>query len=141
MLLLMILSNESEDMVSARCFVGMGRYFTFPAPSGQEQEPVVELERKGFICRPGDHRPDQGHDDDRWCLTSKAASACQVHLRLEKPAPVFVGRKDVPLEEKTALELLEALKGHGFTLLDDDASLAKFKGTSFTGQRGPRRFW
>lgn len=125
---------HSEDMVSARSFVGMGRPFRLPAPTGKEEAALVELANMGLTCRPDDHRPGQD-DDDRWFLTGKAATVMQVHLRLEQPALVFLGRKGIPLHDKTALELFEDLRGQGFTLLEGQ-DLSKFKGKAYAGGSG-----
>ena len=114
-------------MVSSRSFVGMGRWYVFIPSTNQEEKAIAELERKGLVCRPSDYP--QGPDDARWFLTARAASAMQMQLRLESPSLIFLGRKNIPVEEQTALELYEHLKGQGFVLVEptEHAKLSKIK--------------
>lgn len=119
-------------MVSARCFIGMGRHFTFPA-SAQEMQSMLELEEKGIVCRPQGF---EQQDCDQWFLTTKAATILETHMCLESPRLVFIGRPGIADDQMTALELYQSLKGLGFSLQEGDV---KFKGKAYTGQRGSRK--
>ena len=135
-------ATATEDMVSSRSFVGMGRPFRLPAPNEKEKEALAMLRDMNLTCRPEDVQLGQGDDadggDDRWFLTAKASEVLEVHFKLEKPRLAFIARTGTPLEKQTALEMLQHLQGQGFELIEGAQQLSKYKGKAYTGGRAAK---
>ena len=122
------------DMMAARAFAGSGRTFQVYGPASDWQG--LRRLRSLSMAKQVASFDGQGHDARRdgdndlegeWALTAEAVGCLSSRIKLGSPSLVFSPRPNIPLQDRTTLELYLNLTAKGFQEVTDNKSIQRAK--------------